>query len=105
MISTRVRFCPGYDVLDIVSDIDLPQVHAMVGYTLMMAGVTRIIEVSFIVPKYLPLTEEGPANDNHSEHTLTDASATPLWQAAKAFRHLPAFVSSSNVLGSRLDTF
>ena len=67
----------------------------MVGYTLMLAGVTRIIEVSFIVPKFLPL-EPGAADDSNSEHTLADApSSTPLWQAAKSFRHLPPFVSFS----------
>lgn len=73
----------------------------MVGYTLMLAGVTRIIEVSFIVPKFLPL-DPSAGDDNNSEHTLAaDApSSTPLWQAAKSFRHLPPFVSFSGLEAS-----
>ena len=64
----------------------------MVGYTLIMAGVTRIIEVSFIVPKYTPLSE-GVSDDNRSDHTLAESSSsTPIWQAVKSFRHLPPFV-------------
>ena len=71
----------------------------MVGYTLMMAGVTRIIEVSFIAPKYTALTESAPSDDNNSEHTLTDSSSSSAsWQSAKAFRHLPPFVSLSALI-------
>lgn len=63
----------------------------------MMAGVARIIEVSFIVPKFSPLPENAPTDDNNSEHTLADgpSSGSPLWQSVKAFRHLPPFVSIS----------
>ncbi|KAF7798706.1 hypothetical protein EIP86_009930 [Pleurotus ostreatoroseus] len=76
------------------------KVHAMVGYTLMMAGVTRIIEVSFIAPKYTALAESAPSDDNNSEHTLTDSSSSSAsWQSAKAFRHLPPFLlTASGVL-------
>ncbi|KAJ3551229.1 hypothetical protein NM688_g4825 [Phlebia brevispora] len=75
-------------------------VHAMVGYTLMMAGVTRIIEVCFIAPKYTPLPETAVADDNRSEHTLTDnTSNASAWQTSKAFRHLPPFLlTASGVL-------
>lgn len=74
----------------------LHQVHAIFGYTLMSAGLARIIEVSFIVPKFAPL--DGPATDgdNHSEHTLADSGkedGTGIAGAAKTFRHLPPFVS------------
>lgn len=72
------------------------QVHAMFGRTLMMAGVTRIIEVSFITPKYFPLPDSVSTDDNHSEHTLADtpsSSSVGLMQAVTAFRHLPPFVS------------
>ncbi|KAK7686340.1 hypothetical protein QCA50_010564 [Cerrena zonata] len=67
------------------------RVHAIFGYTLMLAGVTRIIEVSFIVPKYTP---EVPAvQDDHSEHTLNDGSNSAGGaQAVKTFRHLPPYL-------------
>lgn len=64
----------------------------MVGYTLMMAGATRIIEVSFIAPKFTPLNESVTTEDNNSEHTLTE-NVPSSWQSVKAFRHLPPFVS------------
>ncbi|EMD39097.1 hypothetical protein CERSUDRAFT_112790 [Gelatoporia subvermispora B] len=71
------------------------KVHAIFGYTLMSAGLARIIEVSFIVPKFAPL--DGPATDgdNHSEHTLADSGkedGTGIAGAAKTFRHLPPFL-------------
>ncbi|THG93132.1 hypothetical protein EW026_g8023 [Hermanssonia centrifuga] len=70
------------------------RVHAIFGYTLMLAGIARIIEVSFITPKFTPITEPPAADDNHSEHTLADSpsSATGLYQAVRAFRHLPPFL-------------
>lgn len=69
------------------------RVHAVFGYTLMMAGVARIVEVSFIAPKYTPITDSGATDDNHSEHTLADVStSSSLWQSVKAFRHLPPFL-------------
>lgn len=68
----------------------------------MLAGLARIIEVSFIVPKYHPLPEGGDlsADDTGSEHTLADAAtphtgSTALWKSVKSFRHLPPFVSVS----------
>ncbi|OBZ73721.1 Protein YTP1 [Grifola frondosa] len=65
------------------------KVHAAFGYTLMLAGITRIIEVSFIVPKYTP--EPSTDGDSHSEHTLADDTAGQS-TTAKGFRHLPPFL-------------
>ncbi|KAI0794264.1 hypothetical protein C8Q74DRAFT_1194204 [Fomes fomentarius] len=68
------------------------KVHAIFGYTLMSAGLTRIIEVCFVAPKY---TQESIESDAHSEHTL-DASRDELSSSAntpmRAFRHLPPFL-------------
>ena len=89
---TLSRFCfttPSIDTLCV-------KVHAIFGDTLMLAGVARIVEVSFITPRYAPLPDSGAADDNNSEHTLADGPAsgnTPLMQSVKAFRHLPPFVS------------
>lgn len=61
----------------------------------MLAGVARIVEVSFIVPKYTSLPEAASTDDNHSEHTLTEPGSTSnsgLMQSVMAFRHLPPFV-------------
>ncbi|KAF9801266.1 hypothetical protein IEO21_10165 [Rhodonia placenta] len=70
------------------------KVHAMFGHTLMLAGVARIVEVSFIAPKYAPL--EVSDGDSHSDHTLTDTGreemATGFGVAGRAFRHLPSFL-------------
>ncbi|KAL4249938.1 Protein YTP1-like C-terminal domain-containing protein [Abortiporus biennis] len=72
------------------------RVHAMFGYTLMLAAVTRIIEVCFVVPKYPPLETQPVSDDNHSDHTLADAQAVAsnnaLSQVYVAFRHLPPFL-------------
>ncbi|RDB18570.1 Protein YTP1 [Hypsizygus marmoreus] len=74
------------------------RVHSMFGYTLMLAGVTRIIEICFFAPKSLP---ERPDDDSTSDHTLADsaphfvdvnAGETGKTAAAKAFRHLPPFL-------------
>ncbi|OJT03295.1 Protein YTP1 [Trametes pubescens] len=67
------------------------KVHALFGYTLMAAGLARLIEVCFVAPKYTQDIVEG---DSHSEHTLDGsredhaaASSSPT----RAFRHLPPF--------------
>ncbi|KZT07357.1 uncharacterized protein LAESUDRAFT_743047 [Laetiporus sulphureus 93-53] len=69
------------------------KVHSIFGYTLMLAGVARIIEVCFIVPKFYPLdTADG---DSHSDHTLADnerEEGVTLASAGRAFRHLPSFL-------------
>ncbi|KAJ6581026.1 hypothetical protein B0H19DRAFT_491139 [Mycena capillaripes] len=81
------------------------KVHAMFGYTVMLAGLTRIIEVCFFpAPSKAPDVDD----DNNSDHTLAepsprfpsssryvpaDASAdSGKIAASKAFRHLPAFL-------------
>ncbi|KAG6872908.1 hypothetical protein C0995_005314 [Termitomyces sp. Mi166 len=76
------------------------KVHATFGYTLMLAGFTRIIEVCFFVPKYSPEVDD----DSTSDHTLaersprlpptTDVSSSESAKAAasRSFRHLPPFL-------------
>jgi hypothetical protein len=68
------------------------KVHAIFGYTLMLAGLTRLLEVCFIVPSYPPA--DG-VEDDRSDHTLADGSGADSAAASKgrAFRHLPPFVS------------
>ncbi len=76
----------------------------------MLAGVARIIEVSFIVPKYYPLHEGNVTpDDNHSEHTLADgapsaSSGVAYAKAESAFRHLPPFVSIFRRVECHVDT-
>jgi len=74
----------------------------MFGLTLMLAGITRIIEICFFPSN----TGEGPDDDSRSDHTLADApGSSPRFRpsylsssdsgktlAARAFRHLPPFV-------------
>ncbi|KAF9525129.1 hypothetical protein CPB83DRAFT_860057 [Crepidotus variabilis] len=72
-------------------------VHAMFGYTLILAGFTRIIEVCFFVPSYAPLPADHAEDDNTSEHTLAEGgpSRNPTSMksaAAKNWRHLPPFL-------------
>ena len=65
-------------------------VHAVFGYTLAAAGITRIIEVCFIAHKD---TTPGPwgedVNDMSPRETPTSGGVSPL----RAFRYLPPFVS------------
>ncbi|GBE86676.1 hypothetical protein BKA93DRAFT_769428 [Sparassis latifolia] len=75
------------------------QVHAVFGYTLMLAAVTRLIEVCFIVPKFYPIPSvEVSDGDSHSEHTLADNGredgnvGSGKVATVKAFRHLPPFL-------------
>ncbi|KAK0214953.1 hypothetical protein IW262DRAFT_253515 [Armillaria fumosa] len=77
------------------------KVHAMFGYTLMLAGFTRIIEICFFSS---PMNSEAPVDDdNNSDHTLAaqsprfssgldSPSESSRTSAAKAFRHLPSFL-------------
>ncbi|EJF64448.1 hypothetical protein DICSQDRAFT_153454 [Dichomitus squalens LYAD-421 SS1] len=66
------------------------KVHAVFGYTLMSAGLARIIEICFVAPKY---SQDAPEGDAHSEHTL-DAShdENGITSPSRAFRHLPPFL-------------
>ncbi|KAI6013574.1 hypothetical protein EDC04DRAFT_2757905 [Pisolithus marmoratus] len=70
------------------------KVHAAFGYTLILAGVTRMIEVCF-----LPTTVHipGSLDDNDSEHTLSPPQGAQgivrsQVMASRAFRHLPPFL-------------
>lgn len=95
------------------------RVHALFGYTLGLAGVTRIIEICFFVPTFANSGVGGSAlvpDDSNSDHTLADASLSPREPyaptadsviieakedksaAGKVFRHLPPFVSSFEIL-------
>lgn len=65
----------------------------MFGYTLMLAGLTRIIDICFVTTT----SSTELLNDNESEHTLTSGinahgEAKSKAKAARAFRHLPPFV-------------
>ncbi|KAF7370997.1 Protein YTP1 [Mycena sanguinolenta] len=87
------------------------KVHAMFGYTLMLAGVTRIMEVCFFPSSWAsPRAVDAVEDDNTSDHTLAEqpspqyvgpsasagagasAEGSGKNTAAKAFRHLPAFL-------------
>jgi hypothetical protein len=81
------------------------KVHAMFGVTLMLAGVTRIMEVCFFsAPSKAADTVDDDSNSDHtlaepsprypstSRYAVPDASGDPKVAAAKAFRHLPAFL-------------
>ncbi|KDR80788.1 hypothetical protein GALMADRAFT_135897 [Galerina marginata CBS 339.88] len=73
------------------------RVHAMFGHTLMLAGVTRIIEVCYFVPAFGP---DGSDDDSHSEHTLADGTSprnflTTKAIAARSFRYLTPFLLTS----------
>ncbi|KAK7038692.1 hypothetical protein VNI00_010576 [Paramarasmius palmivorus] len=74
------------------------KVHAMFGYTLMLAGITRIIEICFFAPRY---TNDIADEDDRSEHTLAGSEPNPSpyslpnsdkTAAARAFRHLPPYL-------------
>jgi len=77
------------------------KVHATFGHTLILAGVTRIVEICFVPTKFAADVLDG---DAHSDHTLADSGSGSGYTgggdsgkatAARAFRHLPPFVSPS----------
>lgn len=86
------------------------RVHAVFGYTLALAGVTRIIEICFFVPTFAS-SSSVVHDDSNSEHTLADSLPSPREPyaptmdtaareareekkaAGMVFRHLPPFVS------------
>ncbi|KAH7921198.1 hypothetical protein BV22DRAFT_1178571 [Leucogyrophana mollusca] len=76
------------------------KVHATFGYTLMLAGITRIVEICFVTPASSPATPTG--NDNDSEHTLAPGANEHPGNdvlgggAGRAFRHLPPFLLVSS---------
>ncbi|KAH9169467.1 hypothetical protein EDB89DRAFT_1985193 [Lactarius sanguifluus] len=67
------------------------KVHGVFGYTLMLAGLTRLAEVCFVAPSYTPA--DG-VEDDRSEHTLADGAGAESGAASKGrpFRHLPPFL-------------
>jgi hypothetical protein len=73
------------------------KVHAVFGYTLMLAGLARLIEVCFVAPSYAPAPAvDGVEDDRSSDHTLADGAALASGgteSKGRAFRHLPPFVS------------
>ena len=80
------------------------KVHTFFGYTLILAGITRIIEVCFVAPRFekdsIPSSSD---SDRHSERTLALSgsvlgSENQLLSIAHAFRHFPPFVSGSESL-------
>ncbi|KAJ7623655.1 hypothetical protein FB45DRAFT_111936 [Roridomyces roridus] len=84
------------------------KVHAMFGYTLMLAGLARILEVCCFPGPTKSAAEGSSDDDNNSDHTLAEPSPryppasryTPPHASAEnrkaatsiAFRHLPAFL-------------
>jgi hypothetical protein len=79
------------------------KVHATFGHTLILAGVTRIVEICFVPTKFATDVSDG---DAHSDHTLADSGSGSGYAgssdsgkatAARAFRHLPPFVCPSTI--------
>ncbi|KAK7437376.1 hypothetical protein VKT23_018621 [Stygiomarasmius scandens] len=79
------------------------RVHSIFGYTLMLAGVTRIIEICFFVPSFAPKSASDQLSpDDVSDHTLAEgsreegsngaANSSVKAAGARAFRHLPPFL-------------
>lgn len=62
----------------------------------MLAGLARLVEVCFVVPKFLPLGTIEGVEDDQSEHTLADSTTHTTREdntpKGVAFRHLPPFV-------------
>ncbi|KAH8995105.1 hypothetical protein EDB86DRAFT_3064615 [Lactarius hatsudake] len=82
----------GYAMSDHAQALHLStKVHGVFGYTLMLAGLTRLLEVCFVAPSYTPA--DG-AEDDRSEHTLADGAGAESGAASKGrpFRHLPPFL-------------
>lgn len=92
VIPALIIILTGWAMSDHVQALMLStKVHAVFGYTLILAGVTRMIEICF-----LPATlhAAGSFGDNDSEHTLSPSQGVVTSQiiAARAFRHLPPFL-------------
>jgi hypothetical protein len=89
----------GYAMSDHAQALMLStKVHAVFGYTLMLAGLTRLLEVCFVAPSYAPAADG--VEDDRSDHTLAEGATgaaggaeTAAVSKGRAFRHLPPFVS------------
>jgi len=69
----------------------ISKVHATFGHTLMLAGVTRIIEICVFAPKLSGDVDD----DSKSDHTLNATTESGSYNSTyRAFRHLPPFVST-----------
>jgi hypothetical protein len=91
MINERSIILTGYAMSAHAQALQLStKVHAVFGYTLMLAGLTRLIEVCFVSPSYTPA--DG-VEDDRSDHTLADFAESGAASKGRAFRHLPPFVS------------
>lgn len=113
MLSTKVHNTSS-TAIDSAAYVCDDQVHAAFGYTLMLAGLTRVIEICFFVPTTAPDAQD---DDNQSDHTLADPT-TPTVKygsgymfvdnakaaASRAFRHLPPFVRSACIFSCPSDT-
>lgn len=77
----------------------------MFGRTLVLAGISRIVEVCYFVPRFKPLPpSEAVTDDAASEHTLAESCMSTLGKedeqdekankraASEAWRHMPPFV-------------
>jgi len=85
-ISTKVRQTHIY----FFRQLTLLKVHATFGHTLILAGITRIIEICIFAPKLSSDADD----DNKSDHTLNATGESGSYNTAyRAFRHLPPFVS------------
>ena len=83
----------GYAMSDHEQALKLStKVHAVFGYTLMLAGLTRLIEVCFVVPSN---THMDGVEDDRSDHTLADGAGPEAFSKGRAFRHMPPFVSTN----------
>ncbi|KAI0297478.1 hypothetical protein B0F90DRAFT_1634350 [Multifurca ochricompacta] len=92
VIPSVIIILTGYAMSDHAQALMLStKVHAVFGYTLMLAGLTRLIEVCFVAPSY---TSADGVDDDRSDHTLADGagvgaeSSTTAFRG-RAFRHLP----------------
>ena len=69
------------------------QVHGMFGKTLMLAALTRIVEVCYFVPSYSdPVTAADTSEDVFPDGTPLSTTLSPR-SGAEAWQHLPPFVS------------
>jgi hypothetical protein len=74
-------------------------VHSVFGYTLAVAGITRIIEVCFIAHKDTTPSPWGDDANDVARETPTGGGVSPL----RAFRYLPPFVSRPDSLYHELE--
>ena len=68
------------------------KVHAVFEYTLMLASLTCLIKVCFVVSLYAPI--DG-MEDDRLDHTLTDGTSLEASPKGHAFRHMPPFISTN----------